>query len=152
MTESNLPLLFQIIHKISNIMLASLSRSSIFSCKQITRIRPLTVVSPSLLSCPHIHTSLTKFEKEPVQLEEKNFVQKLYNKIFSGVPVAKLRSSGYILLTHCAQRPDVVKFFEVFKMPDTFYSWFLVTELHVWLLGVSKIQGVNYFSALANSI
>ena len=21
-------------------------------------------------------------------------------------------------------------------MPDTFYSWFLVTELHVWLLGV----------------
>jgi len=30
---------------------------------------------------------------------------------------------------------DVVKFFETFDMPDTFYSWFLVTELHVWLVG-----------------
>jgi len=50
--------------------------------------------------------------------------------------VAKLKASGYILLTTCAQRTDIVKFFETFDMPDTFYSWFLVTELHVWLLGV----------------
>merc|ERR1711971_804585 len=63
-----------------------------------------------------------------------------YNKLFSGVPVAKLRSSGYILLTICAQRPDIVKFFETFNMPDTFYSWFLITELHVWLLG-SRLMG-----------
>ena len=25
-----------------------------------------------------------------------------------------------------------------FDMPDTFYSWFLVTELHVWMLSVSN--------------
>ena len=67
-------------------------------------------------------------------------MKRMYNKLFSGVPVAKLRSSGYILLTICAQRPDVVKFFETFNMPDTFYSWFLITELHVWLLG-SRLMG-----------
>ncbi|KOC66746.1 Ubiquinol-cytochrome c reductase complex chaperone CBP3 like protein, partial [Habropoda laboriosa] len=27
-------------------------------------------------------------------------------------------------------------FFKGFNMPDTFYSWFLITELHVWLLMV----------------
>ena len=86
----------------------------------------------------YIHTSSTLWEeKKAIKLVEDSFVKRMYNKIFSGVPVAKLRSSGYILLTHCAQRPDVVKFFEVFNMPDTFYSWFLVTELHVWLMGVS---------------
>ena len=73
-----------------------------------------------------------------MQLEQDNFVKRMYNRLFSGVPVAKLRSSGYILLTICAQRPDIVKFFETFNMPDTFYSWFLITELHVWLLGVSQ--------------
>lgn len=27
-------------------------------------------------------------------------------------------------------------YFLDFNMPDTFYSWFLVTELHVWMLMV----------------
>ncbi len=26
--------------------------------------------------------------------------------------------------------------FRTFGMADTYYSWFLVTELHVWMLGV----------------
>ena len=55
------------------------------------------------------------------------------------VPITKLKASGYILLTHCAQRTELLRFFETFDMPDTFYSWFLVTELHVWLMGVSCV-------------
>ena len=67
-------------------------------------------------------------------------MQRLYNKMFGGgVPVTKLKASGYILLTHCAQRTELLRFFETFDMPDTFYSWFLVTELHVWLMGVSCV-------------
>lgn len=27
-------------------------------------------------------------------------------------------------------------FFEEFALPDTFYSWFTVTELHIWMLSV----------------
>ena len=29
---------------------------------------------------------------------------------------------------------------EAFDMPDTFFSWFLVTELHVWLMGARLMQ------------
>ena len=40
---------------------------------------------------------------------------------------------------------DVVEFFEEFGMPDTFYSWFLVTELHVWLVGVGQEKVLRMF-------
>ena len=98
-----------------------------------------------------------------MKLSEDSFVKRMYNKMFSGVPVAKLRASGYILLTTCSQGRDlisslfidskqyisqgmdVVEFFEEFGMPDTFYSWFLVTELHVWLVGVGlEIVGIMF--------
>ena len=126
-------------------MLASVSRALISNpCKQ-GLLRPLAF-APSVIHNPkyeQFHTSDVASEKKettPMQLDQDNFVKRMYNKLFSGVPVAKLRSSGYILLTVCAQRPDIVKFFEAFNMPDTFYSWFLITELHVWLLGVRQIM------------
>ena len=82
-------------------------------------------------------------EKPQLGLQGDNLVQRLYNKMFGGgVPLTKLKASGYILLTHCAQRTELLKFFETFDMPDTFYSWFLVTELHVWLLGVRSLTGL----------
>ena len=81
-------------------------------------------------------------KKEPVKLElqSDNLVTRLYKKMFTGIPVAKLKASGYILVTHCTQRIDVSGFFETFDMPDTFYSWFLVVELHIWLVGVSSFK------------
>lgn len=127
-------------------MLASVSRALLCNpCKQ-NLLRPLTFAPNVIhnLKYEQFNTSCVVSEKKetsaPMQLEQDNFVKRMYNRLFSGVPVAKLRSSGYILLTICAQRPDIVKFFETFNMPDTFYSWFLITELHVWLLGVSKIN------------
>ena len=128
-------------------MLASVSRALICNpCKQ-NLLRPLTFAPNVIHSYEQFNTSSTVSDKKetsaPIKLEQDNFVKRMYNKLFSGVPVAKLRSSGYILLTVCAQRPDIVKFFETFNMPDTFYSWFLITELHVWLLGVSQIKPIK---------
>ena len=127
-------------------MLASVTRAFICKpCQQIL-LRPLSMsFAPKILPLQRFDQFSTscvisdKKETSAIQLEQDNFVKRMYNKLFSGVPVAKLRSSGYILLTICAQRPDVVKFFETFNMPDTFYSWFLITELHVWLLGVRQV-------------
>ena len=131
-------------------MLTSVSRAFICKpCKQ-SLLRPLSF-APKILPLSRFDQFSTsrvvsdKKESTPMKLEQDNFVKRMYNKLFSGVPVAKLRSSGYILLTICAQRPDVVKFFETFNMPDTFYSWFLITELHVWLLGVRQVTLVVPF-------
>ena len=118
------------------------------SVPRLSRARPLCRFSPckvaTQFSRNSLHTSNFLCEELPQKpqqqqklgLKGENLVQRLYNKFFGGVPVAKLKASGYILLTHCAQRTDLMKFFETFNMPDTFYSWFLVTELHVWLVGV----------------
>lgn len=27
-------------------------------------------------------------------------------------------------------------FFDTLALPDTFYSWFVITELHIWMLSV----------------
>ena len=36
---------------------------------------------------------------------------------------------------------DLETFFEMFDMPDTYYSWWLVTELHAWMLCVRLSVG-----------
>ncbi len=36
----------------------------------------------------------------------------------------------------CSEGSKVAEFMDVFRMPDTFFSWFLVTELHLWMLSV----------------
>ncbi|XP_043205347.1 ubiquinol-cytochrome-c reductase complex assembly factor 1-like [Amphibalanus amphitrite] len=49
---------------------------------------------------------------------------------------ARLRAVGYLLYETAADGPDYVQFFQLCEMPDTFFSWYLVTELHVWMLCV----------------
>lgn len=41
---------------------------------------------------------------------------------------------GYLLYESIADGIDYVKFFEEFKLSDTFYSWFVITELHIWMV------------------
>merc|ERR1719342_1181405 len=69
-----------------------------------------------------------------------NMLSSLPRAIINNCSCKRNLMSGYILLTHCGQATDLIKFMETFDMPDTFYSWFLVTELHVWLLG-SRLMG-----------
>ena len=107
-------------------------------------LRPIQFTSPVV----SLSSSTRRFEvkkhdtteqNQKLELVKDDLLTRLYKKIFTGVPVSKLRASGYILSTHCSQRIDIVNFFETFDMPDTFYSWFLVTEIHVWLIGVSPL-------------
>lgn len=37
-------------------------------------------------------------------------------------------------------------------MPDTFYSWFLITELHVWMLMVRFMAEGSYGKVVRNNI
>lgn len=48
----------------------------------------------------------------------------------------KLKRSGFDLYENIGEKVSTPEFFEVCELPDTFFSWFLVTELHVWLLMV----------------
>lgn len=45
-----------------------------------------------------------------------------------------MRVSSLLLYENVADKIAYYDFFEEFNMPDTFNSWFLVTELHCWLI------------------
>ena len=126
-------------------MLSLLSRQSLSLSRQLCKGRPVCRFTQcKVLPSSSLHTNNILYDEEKQKpqlgLQGDNLVQRLYNKMFGGgIPLTKLKASGYILLTHCAQRTELLKFFETFDMPDTFYSWFLVTELHVWLMGVSSV-------------
>ncbi|XP_037816253.1 ubiquinol-cytochrome-c reductase complex assembly factor 1 [Lucilia sericata] len=47
---------------------------------------------------------------------------------------ARLRVSSHMLYESVADKINYLAFFKDFDMPNTFNSWFLVTELHVWML------------------
>jgi cytochrome b pre-mRNA-processing protein 3 len=45
-----------------------------------------------------------------------------------------MKAQSFFLYETVADQINYVDFFVEFDMPDTFNSWFLVTELHVWML------------------
>uniref|UniRef100_A0A0A9Z740 Ubiquinol-cytochrome c reductase complex chaperone CBP3 n=1 Tax=Lygus hesperus TaxID=30085 RepID=A0A0A9Z740_LYGHE len=46
----------------------------------------------------------------------------------------KLRVAGFKLYESIADQIDYAAFMTKLEMPDTFNSWFMLTELHVWML------------------
>lgn len=45
----------------------------------------------------------------------------------------KMRTSAQKMYESCVDEIDSQKFFDVCNLPDTLFSWFIVTQLHVWL-------------------
>ncbi|XP_075922780.1 ubiquinol-cytochrome c reductase complex assembly factor 1 isoform X3 [Petromyzon marinus] len=45
----------------------------------------------------------------------------------------KIKIAGLRMYTCCVERIDFEEFFERCSLPDTLNSWFLVTQLHVWM-------------------
>lgn len=56
------------------------------------------------------------------------------NYAFLFVYLKRLRVSSYQLYQSIADKINYREFFELFNLPNTFNSWFLVTELHVWMI------------------
>ncbi|XP_018403571.1 PREDICTED: ubiquinol-cytochrome-c reductase complex assembly factor 1 [Cyphomyrmex costatus] len=59
---------------------------------------------------------------------------------------------GYTVYEDVICQVDYPFFFKHFNMPDTFFSWFLVTELHVWMMMVRYMAGEKYGKIVRNSM
>jgi len=57
-----------------------------------------------------------------------------YNSYKNRMDERQVQASGAILSSFCIQAVDTKEFFEYFDLPDTFRSWFLVSELHVYMM------------------
>ncbi|KAI9587079.1 ubiquinol-cytochrome-c reductase complex assembly factor 1 [Glossina fuscipes] len=64
-----------------------------------------------------------------------NILKRVLNKVGLGPNLkTRLRVSSHLLYESVADKTNYLTFFQEFDMPNTFNSWFLVTELHVWML------------------
>ncbi|KAI8121331.1 hypothetical protein FF38_07049 [Lucilia cuprina] len=66
---------------------------------------------------------------------ENGILKRVLKKVgFTPNSKARLRVSSHMLYESVADKINYLAFFKDFDMPNTFNSWFLVTELHVWML------------------
>lgn len=48
----------------------------------------------------------------------------------------RLKLTGYFLYENITANVNYIDWFRELELPDTFASWFIITELHVWMLMV----------------
>lgn len=89
------------------------------------------------IRCLHAHAMRMKNALTVPAQPEVGYLKRMLKRYgWLDYPRWKLKASAYILYENVADKVLYMKFFEELQMPDTFYSWFLVTELHVWILMV----------------
>ncbi|XP_063815642.1 ubiquinol-cytochrome-c reductase complex assembly factor 1 isoform X1 [Pseudophryne corroboree] len=87
--------------------------------------------------------STTKDELRPSEEEVGTFTKIIEAMGFTG-PLKynkwKIKIAALRMYTCCVERIDYDEFFEKCSLPDTLNSWFLVTQLHVWMCMVRMKQ------------
>lgn len=85
----------------------------------------------------HFSSKAASEKTKPVALDDETLTVRIAKKIpFFNINKYRMNIVGLVLYESIADRIPYMTFMEEFSLPDTFYSWFCVTELHVWLLSV----------------
>ncbi|KAK2580873.1 hypothetical protein KPH14_005945 [Odynerus spinipes] len=71
---------------------------------------------------------------------------------FIDIEASRAYTISTMAYEHIADKIDYSVFYKDFNMADTFYSWFLVTELHVWMLMVRYMAEGKYGKIARNSL
>lgn len=94
---------------------------------------------PALTPLAPAATYATDIYHEKVNNDE-GILKKVLKKVgFAHNSKSRLRVCSFLLYESVADRINYINFFEYFNLPNTFNSWFLVTELHVWMLLVRSM-------------
>ncbi|XP_076252561.1 ubiquinol-cytochrome c reductase complex assembly factor 1 [Rhynchophorus ferrugineus] len=85
--------------------------------------------------------------------KEDGVIVKLLKKIpFLQIDSLRAKAAGYMLYENTVDNLNYLKFFEKFALPDTFYSWFVITELHVWMLSARVMADGSSGQILRNGV
>ncbi|XP_077558496.1 ubiquinol-cytochrome c reductase complex assembly factor 1 isoform X2 [Haemaphysalis longicornis] len=60
----------------------------------------------------------------------------------------KTKEGGVYVYESCVDKVDFRAFFTYLNLPDTFLSWFLITELHVWMCITRAMAEIDTRTAL----
>ncbi|XP_026496866.1 ubiquinol-cytochrome-c reductase complex assembly factor 1 isoform X1 [Vanessa tameamea] len=78
--------------------------------------------------------SINMREQGTVALKE-SYIKKFMNAVgWMDQDRTRLKLTGYFLYECVPVKVAYNEWFEILELPDTFASWFIITELHVWLL------------------
>ncbi|CAB3362720.1 Hypothetical predicted protein [Cloeon dipterum] len=87
-------------------------------------------------------SSIPVASEKPEQVQENpGFLKRVAQKLFH-TSRGKYIALGVLLYEKCANEPNFIEFIKVLELPDTFNSWFLMTELHVWMV-MTKCIGLE---------
>lgn len=113
------------------------------------------ISTPSVSPCHHsLSVSSKSFSSQedtnsatPKHLkvgERDTWFQRKYREYFNrgGASEQEIKACGVLFSSYCCQGVKVNDFFDYFDMPDTFFSWFLITELHMWMV-INRIMVNN---------
>ncbi|XP_050311707.1 ubiquinol-cytochrome-c reductase complex assembly factor 1 [Anthonomus grandis grandis] len=126
----------------------------------ISRLRCLIACRPiaqqflvsSEINYPQRLLSTTTCDVNPTKQQEGLLTRFLKKIPFLKVDTVKTKAAGYLLYENIADRLDYLKFFEKFELPDTFYSWFVITEIHIWMLSARAMAEGEQGKVLRNAI
>ena len=117
--------------------------------------RLIMISTPNVSPCHHSFSVVSKSfssqedTKSPTAKhlkvgERDTWFQRKYREYFDrGVASEQeIKACGVLFSSYCCQGVQVNDFFDYFDMPDTFFSWFLITELHMWML-INRIMVNN---------
>ncbi|GFU90625.1 ubiquinol-cytochrome-c reductase complex assembly factor 1 [Trichonephila clavipes] len=80
----------------------------------------------------------------------------LKRKVFDAFSAStKIKLGAVVAYERCADSLDYSEFFSYFKLPDTFQSWFLTLQLHVWMCSaavISETKGKVFRNQLIHSM
>ncbi|XP_055626311.1 ubiquinol-cytochrome-c reductase complex assembly factor 1 [Toxorhynchites rutilus septentrionalis] len=131
--------------EVTSVLLNNTSRLTYTSIDEARNKTPLAICIPSIVSLVHYsnnaHNSLpTAGETAATTIAEAakgGFLKRFINKMgWLDNTRSRLRVSGCLLYESVVDNINYTEFFLHFKMPDTYNTWFLITELHVWMLMV----------------
>ncbi|CAH1175863.1 unnamed protein product [Phaedon cochleariae] len=95
---------------------------------------------------------VSSFEVKPKQNED-SLVRKILLKIpFLNIRKMQIKAAAFILYEQIVDDFNYVQFIEEYDLPDTFYSWFVITELYIWMLSVRAMAEGKEGEVLRNAV
>ncbi|KAH8371491.1 hypothetical protein KR093_007705 [Drosophila rubida] len=96
----------------------------------------VAAVAAAMEQCRLCSTGVVgKAPKQSTTPADGSIIKRVLTKVgFAPNTKARLKVASHLLYESVADKINYVAFFRDFHLSNTFNSWFLVTELHVWLL------------------
>ncbi|XP_058805523.1 ubiquinol-cytochrome-c reductase complex assembly factor 1 [Phymastichus coffea] len=120
--------------------------------------RRLVLPSISFLTAQRYNYNMTSFykvqqnEKADVIIMSKRNAMHWPNLLKKSKIMYKLRLVGSLLYENIADEINYNEFFQKFEMEDTFLSWFLITEVHIWMMALRIMQEEEHGLVLRNHL